>query len=119
VKSAARPDQPIAFTRCRREALSIECRDVPSAARDQTGAFELSGSIRNGWPLNTQHFSEQVLSDLQCVIVTAVSHHEQPMCQPLLEIVRTVARHGYQDLLEKGLDVRVHEALEGRYRPHG
>jgi len=53
VKSEARPDQPTAFTRCRREALPIEYRDVASAARDQTGAFELSGSIRNGWPLDT------------------------------------------------------------------
>jgi hypothetical protein len=49
-----------------------------SAARNQTGTFQLPGSIRDGWPLDTQHFGEQVLSDLQCVIVTAVTHHEQP-----------------------------------------
>jgi hypothetical protein len=51
---------------------------LPSAARNQTGTLQLSGSIRDGWPLDTQHFGEQVLSDLQCVIVTAVTHREQP-----------------------------------------
>jgi hypothetical protein len=41
--------------------LPIKYRDLPSAARDQTGTFQLPGSIRDGWPLDTQHFSEQVL----------------------------------------------------------
>jgi hypothetical protein len=78
VKSEARPDQLITFTRCRHEALPIKYRDLPSAARNQTGTFQLPGSIRDGWPLDTQHFGEQILSDRQCVIVTAVTHHEQP-----------------------------------------
>jgi hypothetical protein len=51
---------------------------LPTAARDQVGTFQLPGSIRNGWPLDTQHFGEQALSDLQHVIVIAVTHHEQP-----------------------------------------
>src|ERR1700730_8277557 len=78
VKCDARPDQLIAFTRCLHEALPIKYRDLPPAARNQAGTFQLPGSIRDGWPLDTQHFGEQVLSDLQCVIVTAVTHHEQP-----------------------------------------
>jgi hypothetical protein len=78
VKSEARPDQLITFTRCRREPLPIKYRDLPSATRNQTGTFQLPGSIRDGWPLDAQHFGEQVLSDLQCVVVTAVMHHEQP-----------------------------------------
>jgi hypothetical protein len=51
---------------------------LPSAARNQTGTFQLPGSIRDTWPVRTQHFGEQVLSDLQCVIITAVTHREQP-----------------------------------------
>jgi hypothetical protein len=78
VKSDARPDQLVTFTRCLQEALPIKHRDLPPAARNQTGTFQLPGSIGDGWPLDTQHFGEQVLSDLQCVIVTAVTHHEQP-----------------------------------------
>src|ERR1019366_6835966 len=65
----------------------------PAAARNQTGTFQLPGSIRDGWPLDTQHFGEEILSNWQCVLVTAVTHHEQPTCQPLLEAVCTVARH--------------------------
>ena len=42
------------------EALPIEYRDLPSAALDQTGTFQLPGSIGDGWPLDTQHFGEQV-----------------------------------------------------------
>ena len=80
VKSEACPDQLIAFTRCRHEALPIKYRDLSSAARNQTGAFQLMGSVRDGWPLDPQHFGEEVLSDLQCVIVAAVTHHEQPSC---------------------------------------
>jgi hypothetical protein len=78
VKSDARSDQLITFTRCLNEALPIEYRDLPSAAHNQTGIFQLPGSICDGWPLDTQHFGEQILSDLQCVVVTAVTHHEQP-----------------------------------------
>jgi hypothetical protein len=78
VKSEARPNQLITFARCRREAAPIKYRDLPSAAFNQTGTFKLPGSIRDGRPLDTQHFGEQALSDLQCIIVTAVTHHEQP-----------------------------------------
>src|ERR1700689_3453632 len=93
VKSEACPDQLITFTGCRHEALPIKHRDLPPAARNQTGAFQLTESIRDGWPLDPQHFGEQVLSNLQRVVVTAVTHHQQPTRQPLLEAVRTVARH--------------------------
>jgi len=65
VKSDAHPDQLITFARGRQEALPIEYRDLPSAARNQTGTFQLTGSIRDGWPLDAQHFAEQVLSNLQ------------------------------------------------------
>src|SRR5438132_12232761 len=78
VRSDARPDQLITFARFRHETLPIKYRYLPSAARDQTSSFQLPGSIRDSWPLDTQHFGEQVLSDLQCLIVTAVTHREQP-----------------------------------------
>jgi hypothetical protein len=64
VKSDAPPDQLITFTRCLHEALPIKYRELPSAARNQTGMFQLPGSIRDGWFLDAQHFGEQVLSDL-------------------------------------------------------
>jgi hypothetical protein len=66
---------------------------LPSAARNQTRAFQFLGSIGDAWPLDTQHFGEQALSDLQRVIVAAIAHHEQPTRQPFLEAVRAVARH--------------------------
>ena len=76
VKSNARPDQLITFTRCLREALPIKYRDLPAAARNQTGTFQVPGSIRDGWPLDTQHFGEETLRNRQSVVVAAVSHHE-------------------------------------------
>src|ERR1019366_2605534 len=91
VKSDALPDQLIAFTRCLREARPIKYRDLPSAALNQTCAFQLPSSNGDRWPLGAQHFGEQVLSDQQCVIVTAVTHHEQPTRQPLLEAVWAIA----------------------------
>src|ERR1022692_704719 len=93
VKSDALSNQLITFTRCLREALSVQYRDLATAALNQTCAFELPSSNSDGWPLDTQHFGEQVLGDRQCVIVTAVTHHEQPTRQALLEAVRTVARY--------------------------
>src|ERR1700730_4936681 len=118
VKSDARADQLITFTGCLDQALPIKYRDLPSAARNQTGTFQLPGRIRDGWPLDTQHLGEQALSDRQCIAVTAVTHHEQPTRQPLLEAVRTVARDRHHDLLEKGVNVSKHEILEGRHRLH-
>jgi hypothetical protein len=119
VKSDARFDQLITFTRFFGEALPIKYRDLPEAALNPTCAFQPTGSIRDGWPLNTQHFGEKILGDRQCVLVTAVTHHEQPTRQPLLEAVRTIARYRHHDLFEKGLYVSVHETTEGRHRLHG
>src|ERR1700680_3880954 len=118
VKSDARSNQLITFTRFFYEALPIAYRDFLAAALNHACAFQLAGSIRDAWPLNTQHFGEKILGDRQCVLVTAVTHHEQPTRQPLLEAVRTVARHRHQRLLEKGVDVSKHEISEGRHRPH-
>ena len=64
MRSDARPDQLITFARFRHEALPIKYRDLLSAACNQTGAFKLPGSIRDRWPMDTQHFGEQVLSNL-------------------------------------------------------
>src|ERR1700682_4736201 len=93
VRSDAWQDQLITLTRSRHEALPIKYRDLLSTARNQTGTFQLPGSIRDGWPLDAQHFGEQALRDPQCVIVTAVTHHQQPTRQPLLEAVRPVTRY--------------------------
>src|SRR5271168_1483352 len=81
MKGDAFPDQLIAFARCLRETLPIQYRHLLSAALNETSTFQLSGSIRDGWPLDTQHFGEKVLGDRQCVLVGAVTHHEQPTCQ--------------------------------------
>src|SRR6202158_5778535 len=78
VKSDARPDQLITFARCLLKALPIKYRDLTLAARNQTGTFQFPCDIGDGWPLDAQHFGEQSLGDLQRVIVTAVTHHEQP-----------------------------------------
>jgi hypothetical protein len=91
VKSEAHADQLIAFTRCAREALPIKDRDLPPAARNQAATFQLAGSNRNSWPLDTEHLGKQVLSDQERVIIAAVTHHEQPTREPLLDAVRTVA----------------------------
>src|SRR6202790_3608214 len=91
VKSDASPDQSVAFTRRFREALPIENRDLPCGAFNQTSTFQLLGGVRDGWSLDTQHFGEQVLGDRQCVVISAVAHHQQPTRQSLLEAVGTVA----------------------------
>src|SRR5271170_2840533 len=88
VESDAGPDQLVAFAGCVRQALAVDYRDLPSAALDQSCNFQLLGGIRDGWPLDAQHFAEQALSDPQRVIVAAIAHHQQPTRQPLLEIVR-------------------------------
>ena len=93
VKSEARPDQLITFARCLREARPIKNRDLPPAAFNQTGTFQFSHGIGDGWPLHTQHFAEQALSDRQRVVICPVTHHEQPTRQPLLEAVCSVARY--------------------------
>jgi hypothetical protein len=64
VRSDARPNQLITFARFRYEALPIKNRDLLSAAGNQTGAFQLPGRIRDGGPVDPQHFGEQVLSNL-------------------------------------------------------
>ena len=101
----ARAHQLITFTRRLGEALPIEYRHLPATALNQACPFQFPGCIRDGWPLDTQHFAKKVLGNLQYVIVAAVSHHKQPARQTFLEAVRTVARYRHQDLFQKRLDV--------------
>jgi hypothetical protein len=78
VRTDALADQPITFARSRFEAFPIDYCDLSSTALNQTVLFQLLDSIRNGRPLDPQHFGKQGLSDRQRIIVTAVAHHEQP-----------------------------------------
>jgi hypothetical protein len=93
VKSESRPDHQITFARSFHEALPIKHRDcrrpraikparsISRAALVTVGLWTPSisaSSFGDGWPLDTQHFGEQVMSYQQCVIVTAITHHEQP-----------------------------------------
>jgi hypothetical protein len=77
---------------------------LPSTALNHTCTFQLPDGICDSRPVDSQHFAEEVLSNQQFVVITAVTHHEQPTGQPLFEAVRSVARYRHQDLLEKGLD---------------
>jgi hypothetical protein len=86
VKSEACSNQLITFTRFLGEALPITYRDLPATALNQTCAFQLPGGIRDGRPLNTEHFGDKALGDQQFVLVTAVTHHEQPTRQPPLRL---------------------------------
>jgi hypothetical protein len=52
MKSEARSNQLITFARCLREALPIQYRDLPSAARNQTDTFKLPGSIATTHPIS-------------------------------------------------------------------
>jgi hypothetical protein len=70
-------DKLITLARCFDEARPIKYRDLPSAAFNQTSTFQLPGSVTNAWPLDTQYFGEQALSDRERVTVTPVPHHEQ------------------------------------------
>ena len=78
VKTEARPNQLITFARRIRETLTIEDRDLPAAGLDQARTFQFADSIRDAWPMDTQHFAEQTLRNRERVIVAAIAHHEQP-----------------------------------------
>jgi hypothetical protein len=75
MKGEARANQLITLARCLGEASPIKDCDLPPAVFDQTGAFKLPDGIRDGWPLDTQHFGEQALGDKEHVTVAAVPHH--------------------------------------------
>ena len=119
VKSEARPDQLITLTRRLREARRssiVTCRrprSIKPARSNSRAAFVMVGR----WTPSIS--ASRLLSDRERVTVTAITHHQQPTRQPLLEAVRTVARYRHHDLFEKGLDVGVHETSEGRHRLHG
>jgi hypothetical protein len=60
-----------------------------------------------------KHFGEQILGDRHDIVVAAVTHHEQPAGQPILEAVPSVTSDRHQHLLEKGLNTSEHETAEG------
>src|SRR6266571_1078529 len=75
-------------------------------------------SIRDAWSLDPKHVGKKMLRDWKCIIVAAVAHHQKPTCEPLFETVRTVARDRYQNLLQKCLDVSIHEVPKRWHRSH-
>jgi hypothetical protein len=52
------------------DAMRSGYRHLPAAALNHTCAFQLAGSVRDGWSLNTQHFGKKILGDRECVLVT-------------------------------------------------
>ena len=110
--SDAGADELVTLAGRRHEALSLDERDPFSTALNQTGLLQFPRGIRDGWPLNTEHFSEYVLRDEQRVIVAAVAHHQQPTRKSLLKAMGTIAGNRHHDLLEKGLNVRGRQPLE-------
>ena len=81
MRSDARSNQLITLTRFFGEALPIKYRDLPSAAPNQAGACQLPGNIRDGLPLDTQPFGEQMLSGVSILrgegLKVVRSHHER------------------------------------------
>ena len=71
VKSEARSDQLITFAGFFGEALPIKYLDLPATALNQTCAFQLSGSIRDGWALNAQHFAKLRLGQFAALALVA------------------------------------------------
>src|SRR5262249_50616390 len=53
-------------------------RQLPATALDETCAFQLSGRICDGRPLDAQHLCKNILGDRQFVSITAVAHHKEP-----------------------------------------
>src|SRR5215211_1237769 len=76
VKGDPFSDQPITFARRLYETPPIKYGDLLSAALNQTRTFQLFRSIRDRWPLDTQHFCQKVMGDRHCVVVTAITHHK-------------------------------------------
>src|SRR5436190_23467437 len=113
------PDQLVTLARCLREAPPIADREISPTALNQARMFQFPGSICDRWPLDAQHFGEQILRDRQCVIIAAVTHHQQPTRQPFLEAVCAIACSRQHDLLGKGLDVSIHESAEAWHQPRG
>src|SRR3979409_377608 len=105
----ARSDEFVTFARSAYQALAVKYRYLLSATLNQARLFEFPGSVGNARPLDTQHFSQQVLGNGKCVIVAAVSHHKQPTGETLLEVVRTVARGRHHDLFEERVEVGIYQ----------
>src|SRR4029078_10727758 len=114
-----RSNQRITFARCLDKALAIDDGELATAALDQALAFQLARSDGNGWSLDAEHYGQYILGDRQCIIVVAVTHHQQPSCQPLLEAVCPATGHRDHNLLEKSLDISLHEASERGHRGQG
>jgi len=76
VKGDPFSDQLVTFARRLYETLPIKYSDLLSAALYQTCTFQLFRSIRDRWPLDTQHFCQKVMGDRHCVVVTAITHHK-------------------------------------------
>ena len=108
MKSDARPDQLIAFTRRLHEARPIKDRDLPPAALNQTSTLQLSGGIRDGWPLDTQHFGEQVLNNSR---VTADIVSELRTLKRRTEKAIYIFGSGMRSLLPEGVVDEIRLAL--------
>jgi hypothetical protein len=87
MKSDALADQLVTFARGLRQALPVNDRDLPAATLNQSRAFQLPGCVRDGGPLRTQHFCENILRNQESVIVATVTQHEEPARQPLPKAV--------------------------------
>ena len=110
--------EQIALARGADQALPVQDPHPPPPALDQLGAPQRMDRVGDRRPLHAEHFGEKILRDQERVVVVPVAHHQKPACEPLREVVRTVAAGRDHDLLEKGVDVRIHQGTEGRNIVH-
>src|SRR5581483_3614319 len=90
VKRRALPHHLIALAGGSHQCLAVTDRNLAPAAFDHAGLFEVARYVRDGWPLDTQHFGEHVLGDWKNVVIVAVAHHQEPAREALLQAVLPV-----------------------------
>ena len=89
------------LARSRQQARVIANPNVVSRMSDQAVVLQRRDRDRHAGTVHAEHVGEEILRQVQLVGIDAVADDQQPLRQPLLDGVETVAEQVLRDLVQE------------------
>jgi hypothetical protein len=96
------------------QSRSVQNRHRASTVVNQPGSLQDAGGNRYAWPARTEHLRQELVRQRDQIRLKPILAHEQPLCQPLSQIVQSIAPRHLRNLNTKKLRETVKLALESR-----
>ena len=79
---------------------------------DEPGLLQRRGDHAHGWPLHTEHHSQELVTEIEVLLLHPVVGHQQPSRAALLHLMQRIASRRLHHLCDEDLGVASHQSVE-------